>query len=48
MTDIDEIIQLMRTLTLAQIRKQLEEDKRLMPKRLARVQSFFKAAKEKR
>lgn len=43
---INELIQLMRTLTISQLRKQLEQDNREQSDRLAHVYRFIKAAKE--
>lgn len=50
-TQIDEIIQLMRTLNMAQIRKQLEHDHKMhylseFRDRFSNVADFFRAAKE--
>ena len=44
--DLEEVVQLMRTLTMSQIRKQLNNDKRKRPDRVSIVAGFFHDAKE--
>ena len=43
---LEQTIQLMRTLTLSQIRKQLVYDKRRQPVRFQAIAKFFREAKE--
>jgi hypothetical protein len=45
-SNIDDLVQLMRTLTLAQIRKQLEWEYKNDQTQFLAVQSFFQNAKE--
>lgn len=47
MSKIDQIVQLMRTLTLAQVRKQLEHDEKQAQDRFEALVKFFEEAKTK-